>query len=97
MAHVLAFEPGRDLTRRLVGTALGHRAMRAERLHVFLRVDKAFRDTAQQAALERGVLERAMQQQIGITTDRRGEMRSDESRVGKEWCSTCRSRWAPDH
>src|SRR3546814_20953424 len=41
----------------------------------FLRVDKAFRETAKQAALERGVLERAMQQQIGITTDRRGEMR----------------------
>src|SRR3546814_5545486 len=23
--------------------------------------------------------------------------RSEERRVGKEWASTCRSRWAPDH
>src|SRR3546814_20548979 len=23
--------------------------------------------------------------------------RSDERRVGKEWVSTCRSRWSPDH
>src|SRR3546814_15886313 len=23
--------------------------------------------------------------------------RSEEGRVGKEWVSTCRSRWAPDH
>src|SRR3546814_11909823 len=23
--------------------------------------------------------------------------RSEESRVGKEWVSTCRSRWSPDH
>src|SRR3546814_14406411 len=23
--------------------------------------------------------------------------RSDERRVGKEWGSTCQSRWAPDH
>src|SRR3546814_14904042 len=23
--------------------------------------------------------------------------RSEERRVGKEWVSTCRSRWAPDH
>src|SRR3546814_10402013 len=25
-----------------------------------------------------------------------GNMRSEESRVGKEWVSTCRSRWSPD-
>src|SRR3546814_11396839 len=24
-------------------------------------------------------------------------MRSDERRVGKEWVSTCRSRWSPQH
>src|SRR3546814_16098472 len=23
--------------------------------------------------------------------------RSEERRVGKEWCSTCRSRWSPYH
>src|SRR3546814_16760662 len=26
-----------------------------------------------------------------------GEGRSAERRVGKEWCSTWRSRWLPDH
>src|SRR3546814_14961272 len=25
------------------------------------------------------------------------EPRSEERRVGKEWVSTCRSRWSPDH
>src|SRR3546814_12858088 len=25
------------------------------------------------------------------------ELRSEESRVGKEWVSTCRSRWSPYH
>src|SRR3546814_14246781 len=24
-------------------------------------------------------------------------LRSEERRVGKEWVSTCRSRWSPDH
>src|SRR3546814_16170990 len=24
-------------------------------------------------------------------------VRSEERRVGKEWVSTCRSRWSPDH
>src|SRR3546814_6999365 len=28
---------------------------------------------------------------------RRDEDRSEERRVGKEWVSTCRSRWSPDH
>src|SRR3546814_12312076 len=32
--------------------------------------------------------------QVGIA---RMEYRSDERRVGKEWVSTCRSRWAADH
>src|SRR3546814_16748062 len=27
----------------------------------------------------------------------RDDMRSEESRVGKECVSTCRSRWSPDH
>src|SRR3546814_18318529 len=26
-----------------------------------------------------------------------GIRRSEERRVGKEWVSTCRSRWSPDH
>src|SRR3546814_21020251 len=26
-----------------------------------------------------------------------GAIRSEERRVGKEWCSTGRSRWSPDH
>src|SRR3546814_21086888 len=25
------------------------------------------------------------------------ELRSEERRVGKEWVSTCRYRWSPDH
>src|SRR3546814_17187714 len=25
------------------------------------------------------------------------EIRSEERRVGKEWVSTCRSRWSPEH
>src|SRR3546814_17673914 len=25
------------------------------------------------------------------------DRRSEERRVGKEWVSTCRSRWSPDH
>src|SRR3546814_11958117 len=25
------------------------------------------------------------------------KVRSEERRVGKEWVSTCRSRWSPDH
>src|SRR3546814_15535355 len=28
---------------------------------------------------------------------RRADDRSEERRVGKEWVSTCRSRWSPDH
>src|SRR3546814_11322094 len=28
---------------------------------------------------------------------RKGRMRSEERRVGKECGSTCRSRWSPDH
>src|SRR3546814_14896691 len=28
---------------------------------------------------------------------RRGDARSEERRVGKEWCSTCRSRWWTYH
>src|SRR3546814_11577477 len=30
-----------------------------------------------------------------LRLDRR--FRSEERRVGKEWVSTCRSRWSPDH
>src|SRR3546814_17423593 len=26
-----------------------------------------------------------------------GSLRSEERRVGKEWVSTCRSRWSPNH
>src|SRR3546814_13193220 len=29
--------------------------------------------------------------------DLAGPTRSEERRVGKEWVSTCRSRWSPDH
>src|SRR3546814_19062812 len=31
-----------------------------------------------------------------VAVDRTGD-RSEESRVGKEWVSTCRSRWSPDY
>src|SRR3546814_2075429 len=30
-------------------------------------------------------------------TQRQKVQRSEERRVGKEWVSTCRSRWTPDH
>src|SRR3546814_13734832 len=32
-----------------------------------------------------------------INIARSGTNRSEESRVGKEWVSTCRSRWSPYH
>src|SRR3546814_12017746 len=35
-------------------------------------------------------------QDVGAGPRRRGD-RSEERRVGKEWVSTCRSRWSPDH
>src|SRR3546814_16685536 len=33
----------------------------------------------------------------GDNTVRATVERSEERRVGKEWVSTCRSRWSPDH
>src|SRR3546814_14822939 len=32
-------------------------------------------------------------EEVGI----RVQLRSEEGRVGKEWVSTCRSRWSPNH
>src|SRR3546814_20511323 len=37
----------------------------------------------------------ALAPEVGIVALR--DMRSEERRVGKEWVSTCRSRWAPYH
>src|SRR3546814_16839058 len=34
---------------------------------------------------------------LGIRNERRGIVRSEERRVGKECVSTCRSRWSPYH
>src|SRR3546814_15554929 len=34
---------------------------------------------------------------IEVAQIARGLARSEERRVGKEWVSTCRSRWSPDH
>src|SRR3546814_19413295 len=36
-------------------------------------------------------------QALSVTAAARSEGRSDERRVGKEWVSTCRSRWPPLH
>src|SRR3546814_13497177 len=33
----------------------------------------------------------------GVGTLEPLQMRSEESRVGKEWVSTCRYRWSPSH
>src|SRR3546814_18584046 len=33
----------------------------------------------------------------GLMTADAYVLRSEERRVGKEWCSKCRSRWSPDH
>src|SRR3546814_14178439 len=35
--------------------------------------------------------------QAGAGPEHTAEMSSEEPRVGKEWGSTCRSRWSPDH
>src|SRR3546814_2224082 len=32
-----------------------------------------------------------------VASDIRNSLRSEERRVGKEWVSTCRSRWSPHH
>src|SRR3546814_3232715 len=34
---------------------------------------------------------------VRAAPDRRSRDRSEERRVGKEWFSTCRSRWSPYH
>src|SRR3546814_9637247 len=34
---------------------------------------------------------------MNLALDLSGSTRSEERRVGKEWVSTCRSRWAPYH
>src|SRR3546814_13825373 len=34
---------------------------------------------------------------IARALERIGDHRSEERRVGKEWVSTCRSRWSPYH
>src|SRR3546814_13237739 len=35
--------------------------------------------------------------EILVTAQRRSESRSEERRVGKEWVSTCKSRWPAAH
>src|SRR3546814_21133355 len=34
---------------------------------------------------------------VGGECAKPGTIRSEERRVGKEWVSTCKSRWSPDH
>src|SRR3546814_15106560 len=34
---------------------------------------------------------------VGLADGGCVDARSEERRVGKEWVSTCRSRWSPDH
>src|SRR3546814_15974088 len=60
-------------------------------------------DGAGQNRLVERILDRRRGQGV-IWTLQRPEMaalfdsiRSEERRVGKEWVSTCRSRWSPDH
>ena len=66
VAHVEAFEPRFDVTRGIVGTALGHGAMHTQLRPLELRlVLLAFQHR----------LDGAMHQQVWITTDRRGEVR----------------------
>src|SRR5581483_1849336 len=63
--HVIALEPGFDVARRLVRAALGLRAVLSERTPV-----PGFVTTAGE-----GRLDGAMDEQIGIAPDRRGEVR----------------------
>ncbi len=65
--HVVALEPVLDVARRLVGAALGQRAMHAE-------LGPAAAAGLVLLAGEHG-LDGAMHQQVGIAPDRRGEVR----------------------
>src|SRR5437660_5243030 len=64
--HVVALEPLQDVTRRIVGAALGHRAMRAE---CFPRLRGGRVMLARKHRLDR-----PMREEIRITADRRREM-----------------------
>src|SRR3546814_12209275 len=43
-------------------------------------------------ALSEGLRQELAPHGVGVTV-----LRSEERRVGKEWVSTCRSRWSADH
>src|SRR3546814_11245140 len=55
--------------------------------------------TATQFKVVKALLAKATHLVIATDADREGELiareRSEERRVGKEWVSTCRSRWSP--
>src|SRR3546814_11691298 len=42
-------------------------------------------------------IERIVNAEAAASGAPRKPERSEERRVGKEWVSTCRSRWSPDH
>src|SRR3546814_8707702 len=59
-------------------------------------------DMAQEAVADAGAFGRALDQAGDVGDDElplvpRHHARSEERRVGKEWVSTCRSRWSPYH
>ncbi|EXI77174.1 MAG: hypothetical protein AW12_03136 [Candidatus Accumulibacter sp. BA-94] len=64
LTHVVALEPVADVARRLVGAALGQRAVHAD----FLPLARRVRPAGERC------LDRAVHQQIGVAADRRGEM-----------------------
>src|SRR3546814_10986612 len=81
--HLLTFERGDKYAPGLIG--------RLERLRAQGGVDPVLR-----AELDREAVTLKALQALELKAMRGGGgSRSEERRVGKEWVSTCRSRWAP--
>ncbi len=85
VSHELALQPVLDVTGRLIGAALGHRTVLAELDHLYVgvgapalrRLDRRIFDPLDVAALLPAANHRAdgaVHDQIGVATDRRGEV-----------------------
>src|SRR3546814_15893773 len=53
--------------------------------------------TEAEAAARRWAVARLQSMGFANVRDEPFDIRTEERRVGKEWCSTCRSRLSPDH
>src|SRR3546814_7829183 len=68
-----------------------------ERTIVHARGDVGADQDAARKGRRVGIVAQAEHRRRADAEQRCGEIRSEERRVGKEWVSTCRSRWSPYH